>query len=260
MVAMSPDPAERKYSERDVAAILRRAAEIQTSKGELSPRSGSSVQDIEQIGAELGLDPGAIRDAVAEFSSGGSSRQKFLLGGPVGMELDRVFEGEVDDEKWQDIVLAFRKAFGRVGKTSEVGAIREWSGRTSDLDEIHLSVHSKDGNTRVRGLSDLSGALFLTGLTTGLPGFFVTLILLTLRNVEWGVRIALAIGALAGFAAMFRGIFGFMAKRRKIALEGLYERLTEQFEGSPRRQLASQPSPAQTLDEERMTQRQGETT
>ena len=59
---MSPD-ATRRFTDQEVALVLRKAAEIDEAEG--SEPKGLSIADLRQIAREVGLSPGAIDRAVA---------------------------------------------------------------------------------------------------------------------------------------------------------------------------------------------------
>ena len=56
----------RTYSEREVADIIERAAERQATADRTDDRPGLTLDEIERIGAEAGLDPAALRAAANE--------------------------------------------------------------------------------------------------------------------------------------------------------------------------------------------------
>ena len=58
---------ERRYTDRDVALILRRAAEIDKKSTPDAPVRGLSVGELQEIAGEVGIDPEAVTRAAAEF-------------------------------------------------------------------------------------------------------------------------------------------------------------------------------------------------
>lgn len=215
---------EKRFSEKEVAAILRRAIQIQGAQDNAVAPAGSSPNEIIEVGEELGLSEDSVRRAIEEFSSHGGGG-KGIFGVPVAYELDRTVPFEIGDEAWQELVMDLRKTFARVGSVSAVGSAREWTGGERDLDEIHVSVQSKEGRSRIRFASDLSGALFLTAIVSGLALIMAVVGLLQVREWAWEIRGLAAAAALGAFLIGFRGFFGWMAKRRRNAVSALGERL-----------------------------------
>ena len=60
---------DRTYSEREVAAIIERAAQAQ-QRGTDPDAPGLTLAEIERVGREAGLDPALLRRAAAEVDAG----------------------------------------------------------------------------------------------------------------------------------------------------------------------------------------------
>ena len=73
---------ERHYDEREVTRLLRRASELQRESG-TAPATGLTLRELEEVAAEAGIDPGALRQAAAEL---GARAERGGLG--------RLFSGE----------------------------------------------------------------------------------------------------------------------------------------------------------------------
>ena len=73
----SDETKKRRYTEEEFALILRKASEIQESPGEgpgRHPGQGLTLEEIQSIAAEAGIDPQAVSRAAvvsAEVSSAG---------------------------------------------------------------------------------------------------------------------------------------------------------------------------------------------
>ena len=78
---------ERRYNDKEVALILQRAAEMSQAK----TAGGMSVEELERIALEAGLDPAAVRQAADEVGRGEASAGGIghtLLGGPTALRVE----------------------------------------------------------------------------------------------------------------------------------------------------------------------------
>src|SRR5260221_4435167 len=111
---------EQQYTEQEVSAIIRRAGELQPArtpgKGDSPALAGTTLTQLQQAAAELGIDPDLIRqaagDVAAEDSSDPYSR---LLGGPWAVDSDSFVRGSVTEDNWPELIDGIRASTGRVG-------------------------------------------------------------------------------------------------------------------------------------------------
>ena len=60
----------RRYSEKEIQAIFRRATERQEAMGTADPHRGLTLDELKAIGAESGIDPAHVEAAVADIERG----------------------------------------------------------------------------------------------------------------------------------------------------------------------------------------------
>ncbi len=150
-------PNEPRLSEEQVGAILRRAAELQEGQGQPLTASGVAASDVLKIGEELGLDPRCLRQAIEEAAMGlEAPKKRGFWGAKAKLDVERVIPGELTDDAWHSILSDLRSRFNRMGAVSEVAGAHEWDGKGDGLSPVHVSLRSKDGETRVKVLSDTS--------------------------------------------------------------------------------------------------------
>lgn len=145
-----PSP-NRTYSEKEIAALLERTAQLQAEQAEAVDRhrEGLSLSELEAIASEAGLDPQFLHRAALEL--------EHSAGKPLGknktnthIRVDRVLPSDLSDEEWEDIIFALRRRFdtdsldlsglgtyGR-GKVEQIGRSREW--RHSSMSGVQTSV------------------------------------------------------------------------------------------------------------------------
>lgn len=84
---------ERRYSDKELALILKLAAERQAFSSELDDR-GLTLTEIQQIAAEAGIDPQHVAEAAAVLEAQHGQRRLSLLGAPTRFVFDRTVAGE----------------------------------------------------------------------------------------------------------------------------------------------------------------------
>ena len=133
------------FTEDEARQIFARAAERQhavASRGE-----GLSLDELQAIGAEAGLDPEHVAAAVAELRSGPAVEPVVVAGVDLTPRVVRVLAGELTDDAWADVVGRLRRTFGAQGVPSEIGRVREWTSGSSSA--LHVIAEPVEGGTRV---------------------------------------------------------------------------------------------------------------
>ncbi len=227
----------RRYGDQEVALILRRATDLQ--RDALSSDGGAaglSLPELEEIASEAGIDPVYLRRAAAELDTRGFSpkRGARIWGAALTIELERIIERELSPSGYEELIPLLNQAGGGPGTAGVVGRTLTWSA-TSGGDvarSLQVTVTSKDGETRIfieERLQDVAGALF--GGIVGGGGMALGL----------GVGLGVGLGALgsAVFATVFpvaalggtyflaRTIYAAVARRRRLLLGSLLDRITE---------------------------------
>jgi hypothetical protein len=124
----------RLYSDKEIGTLIQRATEIQEAQQESSER-GLSLQELEHIAAEIGIDPQHFRTAAVELDRDmGTDQTIGFWGGPFVLNEKRVVEGTLTGPQWEHIVQGLRRLTRSEGRVTEIGRIREWSRATKDLD------------------------------------------------------------------------------------------------------------------------------
>lgn len=130
---MSDSPASiRRYTDREMAALLHRAAELQAQTDEGS----HSLEDIQRIAVEVGVDPALV--ALMAETSAVERRWSRLLGPAPTVDSSTRVSG-VPMVPVADVVHVIRSETGHFGETHEVGKGVEWR-HASDYSIVHVSV------------------------------------------------------------------------------------------------------------------------
>ncbi len=121
--------AKTHYSEEDVKEIIRKAAEMQQQTAQDSEsEKGLSMDDLLEIGNDIGLDVNHIKTAAIEYSNQNVQRYSGLNDTHIFEE--REFEVNVgEDLIWDEVVAELTHHFGvdMYGKTSENARKKEWT-------------------------------------------------------------------------------------------------------------------------------------
>jgi hypothetical protein len=147
-MADSPD---RRFTDQQVALVLRTAAEIQEREGPLAAQTrGLTLAQLEQIGAEAGIEPETVRRAVARLDdrthAGG---QNALLGGPITVVVERTVPGRLDPATLETLLDVVRRVTGHLGESRTVGQLFGWRGRLHGA-KTEVSVSSSPDGVTVR--------------------------------------------------------------------------------------------------------------
>lgn len=231
----------RRYGDREVGLILKRAAELQRQEPTSAAEGGGlTLSDLEEIAAEAGIDPRLLRQAAAEIESGDDALMAEglarVLGAPPTIKLERSVSGELPEADFERLVPEIQAAAESHGQASLLGRTLTWRSSTPQNERsLQVTITARGGRTRItieERLHGLAGGLF-GGLLGGVGG-----------GVGFGVGFGVGLGALGSvaFAVLFpvaviggsyaaaRTLFTSMARNRHRRLRDLLERLTEHVE------------------------------
>src|ERR1044071_1053420 len=114
---VTPNAGER-YTEQQLAEILRRAAERQ--EGLESESDGRfSLAEIQQIASEVGIAPAHVHAAAAELQQVPPLPSSGALGAPTAFRFERWIDGEVPTSAISELFDIARREVGLQGQVSE---------------------------------------------------------------------------------------------------------------------------------------------
>lgn len=153
---------ERIYTREEVATLLERTTDLQRQAGpDVRDRQGLTLEELEAIASEAGLEPHLLRQAATELdqphrslfeTSSGTTNTHVLA--------ERWVPGRFTAELWEDIVAELRHRFdsdmGRmmgapqmgIGVTESIGRTAEW--RHTSLTGIETRIMMRQRGDRVR--------------------------------------------------------------------------------------------------------------
>ncbi len=159
---------DRRYDEKEVAAILRSAAEgLQIPRQQGSGEQGLTLADLQSIGSEVGISSDAVAHAALALDVRRESSQRTLLGLPIGVSRTVELNRRLSDEEWERVVVRVREVFDAYGKTRSDGSSRQWSnGNLRVLLEPTETGHRLRFRTSNSGLrNSIAIGLSLVGVT-----------------------------------------------------------------------------------------------
>jgi hypothetical protein len=243
---------ERTYAEQEVAAILRRAAELEQTHGTVG--GALSLREIEDVARDAGIDTGRVRQAARELDEGaGEGIGAAIAGAPLRRVIERVVNGEIGAETHERLAQEIRDVLSSAavgsrwvlpGSISTIGRTLTLSGFTG-TSSIEISVAPRDGKTLIRLSADrsqLAGGLF-GGIVGGVGGGFgvnVGWMIPALLHLPWVAGLAGAGLVVLGAYALARGIFATNSRGLDRRLDALADRLeTIAQQATERRSLPS---------------------
>jgi tRNA A-37 threonylcarbamoyl transferase component Bud32 len=135
-----------RYSDADLKRVIARAAELQ-AKYPTAEDVTFSVGGIEQVGAQVGIPPGHVRDAMAELAPKAAApaalevaRPPRTWSAPIAVHLERTVDGEPSEEAYEVMVQEIRRTLGMLGDVARVGRSLVWSSSTASGVGRHVRV------------------------------------------------------------------------------------------------------------------------
>jgi len=216
-----PGPAtSRRFNEKEVALIIKRASELQQTETTSESSTGMSLAELEQVAREAGLDLQLVRRAAADLDTRVTDRApNGFLGAPTVLRLERTIDGEVPADEFEQLVLEIQSQLGQVGSATTIGRTLQWTVQGADRRRaatrtVQVTISPRDGRTTIRieeRLRGLAGGLF-GGLMGGLGGGMS------------GVAAGIGFGALHSGAA-FVGIWGSVIGASYLLARTIYGRV-----------------------------------
>jgi hypothetical protein len=250
-----PSRLPRLYDEKEVGKLLKRATELQREDPvRANPSGGFSLEELEEIAAEAGIDPQHLRRAAAELESGGDPEGwEHLIGEKVTLVRQAVVPGELPEEGFERVLAAIQVVARDHGQPSLLGRTLTWQAETSQKTRsLQVVVSSRNGETHIRAEERLHR--LATGIFAGSTwGFGVGL------GVAVGTSFGLEVLGSALFAVAFpfgtvgltliaaRQIYRAIVKRRRSILTRLVERVADEVAAAVAEASLERPAAAGEL-------------
>ena len=213
----------RRYDEDEVAEILRRAAEAEEAAPRITGGSGLTLQQIQEVGGEVGISSARIERAALSLGLPDASSEVSFLGAPRSVARTVPLDRALSDDEWMRLVVILRETFGARGTVESIGPLRTWYNGN-----LQVHVEPWEGGHRVR-MSTLKGNV--TELTTMGAAFLLTAVFAALAIfAKKGLDVGLIISGI--FGALGLGVIGSArlslpawADRRAAQMEQIADRI-----------------------------------
>ena len=133
---------------------------------------GLTMDELQSVGAEAGLDPAHVAAAARAVASGEpDDGRETLVGLPVGVRRAATLEVPPSDAMWEHLVADLQDTFAARGKTERIGAARIW--RNGNL-RLTLSPFADGARLRFQTnrRDDTRGLLIGSAINAALSVFF----------------------------------------------------------------------------------------
>ncbi len=237
-----------KLSDREVRAVVRRAAELQaehpTEDGALT------IGAVEQIAAEVGIPPEHVREAVRELGLHAPARKPPVRAGTPAvfdskrnrLLVDREVDGEVAESACELLVEEIQSALGTAGHVSTLGKTLTWSPATpgSEGRRVVVTITRAAGQTLIHieeRLELTSWRMWVPAWGAGAGTVIGLLLMLALGEQGTGLLIPALLFAGGGVFLAVNGLILGMASHRRPQLEDLGDRLAAVAERATRSSL-----------------------
>ena len=160
----------RVFQEIEIAAILKRAAEIQGEKPD-EHSLGLTQDELSRVARDAGIDSASVAAAIRDMDLGAETESFELQEDNTSVTIDRVVGGVVDDDMWESLIAELRRTFRVSGKTVQRGTTREWilSDSSAGVKNACVSVTPQNSQSQLQ--------LMWSDPTSAMPGYIVAMVL-----------------------------------------------------------------------------------
>lgn len=223
---------ERRFTDKEVAVVLKRAAELEEKRQADLPGKGLTLSQLHDIAREVGLSPDMVNSAIADMRRNTRVDVRSLLGAAPMNKVVRAVPAALDRDGMQRLVHLIEDRLSATGTVTEaLGAVR-W---TSTADGHHfnsttqVALTPSGRDTQIQVAQRLSPRL--QRVLHILPGAWSAMIagaIVASAGVGTGPALAILAGSVGVGVAIGRGIWNHLAKRSSARVERLAAELTHE--------------------------------
>ncbi len=208
-----PKGPRRRYSDTEVGAIVKQAAEDEARDTE----GGMTMGGVQALGAEVGIEPAKVAKAAQALELRMPGTASSLLGGPLSYHFRDDYVGSVEPSEQMELINVIREAMGQQGQATEVMGSLEWSSQGTEQVTVTITPRKDD-----IGVTMIADRRIPAWSTYGLPlfvGMFTALIIShELRTNPLGTLVIFGT-AVAASLAVARTVFVTTGKALKRKLD-----------------------------------------
>ena len=145
-----PQARGRRYTDREVALVLKRAAELEERRAQDGGGgAGLTLSQLEEIAQDVGLDPELVAEAALELESRRGLTEVSLLGPPATRKAVRAVSGSLDEEGLRSLVHVVDDAASSDGIVTEALGTVRWTA-TDRFQSTQVTVAPAGDETRIQ--------------------------------------------------------------------------------------------------------------
>jgi hypothetical protein len=233
---------ERTYTEEEVAALFERAAKLQAGTSKPRDRAGLTLEELEHIAAETGLDPVLLRRAALELDEPDWSEDGRSGSPGTHLYAERWIDGTVTPGLEEIVTAELRRRFDHRARLSQSGSspgsddpTTEWEHTSRSGVHTRVAVLPHDDLVRVRITQRVGwgSTAVEAGTYSGLIGLLVGLFALVATSVAIGAVVALV--TLLAVAPLIYGLDSRWRQRKQRDIEDLADWVAARMQARPAR-------------------------
>lgn len=218
---------ERRFSEEEVAEILKNAAEVQHSDNpQMTLANGLTLSELKEIGREVGISSEAMQHAVRRLDPTTKATRTYL-GLPLGVSRTIELDRKLSDEEWERLVVELRQTFDARGAIRQDGSLRSW---TNGNLQILLEPTATGQRLRLKTVKGSAQGLIGGGIAVFLAGAILA-IAAVVKGVVPDSGLIAALGTLMGGGLVMFGGGAFSlpgwARLRRRQMDQIAEHASE---------------------------------
>ena len=218
--------AERRYNDKEIAAIFRAAAEEgpQSPQREVARDEGLTLAELQSIGTEVGISSEAVAQAARAVDVRLGAASRTFLGLRIGVARTVNLNRRLSDEEWERLVVQLREVFNARGRTRSDGSLRQWTNGNLQvlLEPTETGHRLRFGTLHGGARASIGAGIAVLGITA----------IVVISGAVWGTLgeaipgIALMAAAGAGMIASGALRLPRWARLREAQMEALAARIT----------------------------------
>lgn len=208
---------ERIFSKEEISKILSKASKIQAQKELYGEEHGLTVEELEHIAKEAGIDRNSLYEAIQNSDIPEFDSPFNWITASSHIQNIQIVSGEISKDTWEEIVQEIRRITGGIGKLNVVGKSFEWEQRLKEIGYKHISLTPENGTTKMQFVSNWGGLKLISTILPFIAGVAITSVLLDGTNFSDIVYLLLPL--LGGTVALTAGRFylkSYFKKQKKL--------------------------------------------
>jgi hypothetical protein len=221
---MSSVDSARRYTDQEVALVLKRAAELEERRT-LSGAKGLTLEELREIAREVGLSPETIDEAVTSIAGSRRRRSGGWLGGALSAKVVRGVPGRLNEADLRQLVRLVEERLDATGTVTEALGTVRWTGapqgdRFDPTTQVSFSAGGTE--TQVQVVQRYPARLRI--ILHVLPMLWGTMIggaIAASTVPALATSLTIGLGSAALGLGVGRGIWGWIARRAESRIDSL---------------------------------------